>query len=287
VKYACIAQHRDEFALTLMCRVLQVSRAGFYAWLRRPPSARVMRDQRLRVAIRAIHAESQRTYGSPRVHRALQAQQLRCSRKRVVRLMRAEGLRAQRSRRYRATTRAAATRPAAPNVLARQFQPGGLNRVWVGDLTACWTREGWLYLAVLLDLGSRRVVGWAASALADQALTLTALQRALVVRRPAPGLLHHSDRGTHYTGAGYQAALAAHGLTPSMSRVGECWDNAVAESFFATLKTELVADARWPTRAAATTAIGRYIEGWYNPRRRHSTLEYVSPVEYERRLHAA
>jgi putative transposase len=287
VKYACIAQHRDEFALTLMCRVLHVSRAGFYAWLRRPPSARALGDQRLRVAIRAIHAESQRSYGSPRVHRELRAQQLRCSRKRVVRLMRAEGLRAKRSQRYRATTQVVASRPAAPNVLARQFQPGRLNRVWVGDLTACWTVEGWLYVAVLLDLGSRRVVGWAASALADQALTLTALQRALVVRRPAPGLLHHSDRGTHYTGAGYQAALAAHGLTPSMSRVGECWDNAVAESFFATLKTELVADARWPTRAAATTAIGRYIEGWYNPRRRHSTLAYLSPVEYEWRLHAA
>jgi putative transposase len=287
VKYACIAQHRDEFPLTLMCRVLHVSRAGFYAWLRRPPSARATWDQRLRVAIRAIHAESQRSYGSPRVHRELRAQQLRCSRKRVVRLMRAEGLRAKRSRRARPTIPAAAPRPAAPNVLARQFQPGGLNRVWVGDLTACWTREGWLYVAVLLDLGSRRVVGWAASALADQALTLAALQRALVVRRPAPGLLHHSDRGTHYTGAGYQAALAAHGLTPSMSRVGECWDNAVAESFFATLKTELVADAAWPTRAAATAAIGRYIEGWYNPRRRHSTLEYISPVEYELRLHAA
>jgi putative transposase len=287
VKYACIAQHRDEFALTLMCRVLHVSRAGFYAWRRRPPSARALGDQRLRVAIRAIHAESQRSYGSPRVHRELRAQQLRCSRKRVVRLMRAEGLRAKRSRRYRAPTPAVASRPAAPNVLARQFQPGRLNRVWVGDLTACWTLEGWLYLAVLLDLGSRRVVGWAASALADQALTLTALQRALVVRRPAPGLLHHSDRGTPYTGAGYQAALAAHGLTPSMSRVGECWDNAGAESFFATLKTELVVDARWPTRAAATTAIGRYLEGWYNPRRRHSTLEYLSPVEYELRLHAA
>jgi transposase InsO family protein len=287
VKYACIAQHRDEFALTLMCRVLQVSRAGFYAWLRRPPSARARLDQRLRVAIRAIHAESQRSYGSPRVHRELRAHELRCSRKRVVRLMRAEGLRAKRSRRSRATTPAAAPRPAAPNVLARQFQPGRLNRVWVGDLTACWTLEGWLYLAVLLDLGSRRVVGWAASALADQGLTLATLQRALVVRRPAPGLVHHSDRGTHYTGAGYQAALAAQGLTPSMSRRGECWDNAVAESFFATLKTELVADARWPTRTAATTAIGRYIEGWYNTRRRHSTLDYVSPVEYEQRLHAA
>jgi putative transposase len=285
VKYACIAHHRDEFAVALMCRVLGVSRAGFYAWLGRPPSARARLDRRLRVAIRAIHAASRGSYGSPRVHRELRAHELRCSRKRVVRLMRAEGLRAKRRRRSRVTTPAAATRPVAPNVLARQFQPGGLNRVWVGDLTACWTLEGWLYLAVLLDLGSRRVVGWAAGALADQALTLAALQRALVVRRPAPGLVHHSDRGTPYTGAGYQAALATHGLMPSMSRRGDCWDNAVAESFFATLKTELLTDARWPTRAAATAAIGGYIEGWYNSRRRHSTLDYVSPVEYEQPLH--
>ncbi len=287
MRYACIARHRDEFAVVLMCRVLCVSRGGFYAWLERPPSARAATDERLRVAIRAIHAESQRSYGSPRVHRELRAQQVRCSRKRIVRLMQTEGLRAKRSRRYRATTHADATRPVAPNVLDRQFQVAALNRVWVGDVTACWTAEGWLYLAAVLDLGSRRVVGWATSATADQTVTGTALHRALVVRQPAPGLVHHSDRGSHYTGADYQAILAAHGLTISMSRKGDCWDNAVAESFFATLKTELVADARWPTRAAATGALGHYIEGWYNRRRRHSTLDYVSPVEYELRLNAA
>ncbi|MEO6057903.1 MAG: IS3 family transposase [Gemmatimonadales bacterium] len=287
VKYACIARHRDEFTVALMCRVLRVSRAGFYAWLERPPSARATTDGRLRVAIRAIHAASQRSYGSPRVHRELRAQAVRCGRKRIVRLMQAEGLRAKRSRRYRGTTQADPTRPVAPNLLDRQFQVTRLDRVWVGDVTACWTTEGWLYVAVVLDLGSRRVVGWATSAAADQALTLGALRRALVVRQPAAGLLHHSDRGSHYTGADYRAALAAAGLTVSMSRKGDCWDNAVAESFFATLKTELVADAHWTTRAVATAAVGYYIEGWYNRRRRHSTLDYVSPVEYEQRLQVA
>jgi len=270
-----------------MCRVLGVSRAGFYAWLERPPSAHATTDARLRVAIRAIHAESQRSYGSPRVHRELRAQDVRCGRKRVVRLMQADGLRARRHRRYRGTTCADRTQPVAPNRLARRFQLRDLNQVWASDVTACWTGEGWLYLAIVLDLGSRRVIGWAMSRAADQALTLTALTRALALRQPAAGLLHHSDRGVQYTGTGYQALLAAHGVTVSMSRTGDCWDNAVAESFFATLKTELVAEARWSTRATAIDAIGHYIEGWYNRRRRHSTLDYVSPVEYERRLTAA
>ena len=270
-----------------MCRVLGVSPTGFYAWLERPPSARAQTDARLRVAIRAIHAESQRRYGSPRVHRELRAQDVRCGRKRVVRLMRAEGLRAKGHRRYRPTTWTERTHRVAPNRLARRFQLRDLNQVWTADVTACWTGEGWLYLAIVLDLGSRRVVGWATSRAADQALTLTALTRALALRQPNAGLLHHSDRGVQYTGAGYQALLTARGVIVSMSRTGDCWDNAVVESFFATLKTELVAEARWSTRAAATDAIGHYIEGWYNRRRRHSTLDYVSPVEYELRLTAA
>jgi putative transposase len=287
VKYACIARHRDTFPVALMCRVLRVARAGFYAWLERPPSGRATRDAELRVAIRASHAASRQTYGSPRVHQDLRAQGLRASRKRVVRLMQADGLRGTRRGRFRTTTTADRTHPVAPNRLARRFQVHDLNRVWAGDVTACWTAEGWLYLAVVLDLASRRVVGWAVGASAEQALTLTALERALAMRQPAPGLLHHSDRGAHYTGAAYQARLAAHGLTVSMSRTGDCWDNAVVESFFATLKTELGRETRWPTRAAATTALGHYIEGWYNRRRRHSTLDYRSPVEHEQRLTAA
>ncbi len=287
MKYACIAQHRAEYPVRMMCRVLAVSRAGFYAWLDRVPSWRAQGDARLRVAIRAIHAESQRSYGSPRIHRELRAQGQRHGRKRIARLMRLEGLRAKRSRRYRATTRSDATRPAAPNALGRQFAVRDVNRVWAGDVTACWTGEGWLYLAALLDLGSRRVVGWATSGTLDQALTQAALRRALVQRQPAPGLLHHSDRGTHYTAEEYQAALTAAHLAVSMSRRGDCWDNAVMESFFATLKTELVHDARWATRAQATAALASYIEGWYNRRRRHSTLDYLSPAEYELRLRAA
>lgn len=287
MRYACIAAHRAEYPVQLMCRVLAVSRAGFYAWLQRPPSGRIQVDTRLRVAIRAIHAESRRSYGSPRIHRELRAQGARHGRKRIARLMRLEGLRAKRSRRYRATTQSDATRPAAPNILGRRFAVRELDRVWAGDVTACWTGEGWVYLAVLLDLGSRRVVGWATSAVLDQALTRTALRRALVQRQPSAGLLHHSDRGTSYTGVDYQAMLAAQGIAVSMSRRGDCWDNAVLESFFATLKTELVHDARWATQAAATAALATYIEGWYNRRRRHSTLDYLSPAEYELRLRAA
>jgi len=287
VRYACIAQHRAEYPIRLMCRVLAVSRAGFYAWLERAPSGRAQAEACLRVAIRAIHAASRRSYGSPRIHRELRAHGQRHGRKRIARLMRVEGLRAKRSRRYRTTTRSDATRPAAPNTLNRRFAVRELDRVWAGDVTACWTGEGWLYLAALLDLGSRRVVGWTTSATLDQALTRAALRRALVQRRPAPGLLHHSDRGTSYTGEEYQTTLAAAGLAVSMSRRGDCWDNAVVESFFATLKTELVHEARWATRAQATAALAAYIEGWYNRRRRHSTLDYLSPAEYELRLRAA
>jgi transposase InsO family protein len=270
-----------------MCGVLVVSRAGFYAWLERAPSRRAQTDARLRVAIRAIHAESRRSYGSPRIHRELRAQGQCHGRKRIARLMRVEGLRAKRSRRYRVTTRRDATHPAAPNTLGRQFAVREVNRVWAGDVTACWTSEGWLYLAALLDLGSRRVVGWATGGTLDQTLTQRALRRALVQRQPAEGLLHHSDRGTPYTAAEYRAALRAAHVAVSMSRPGDCWDNAVMESFFATLKTELVHEARWATRAEATAALATYIEGWYNRRRRHSTLDYLSPAEYELRLRAA
>src|SRR6266567_3208942 len=196
-----------------------------------------------------LWAESGRSYGSPRIHRELRAQGQRHGRKRIARLMRLEGLRAKRSRRYRATTRSDATRPPAPNTLGRRFAVREVNRVWAGDVTACWTGEGWLYLAALLDLGARRVVGWATSGTLDQALTHAALRRALVQRQPGSGLLHHSDRGTPYTAAEYQAALRAAHVAVSMSRPGDCWDNAVMESFFATLKTELVHAARWATRA--------------------------------------
>jgi putative transposase len=285
VRYACIRRHEGEYTIVLMCRVLEVGRAGYYAWRRRRPSARARADTQLRVAIRAIHAASHGRYGRPRIHRVLRAQQLRCSAKRVGRLMRLEGLRGKRARRYRRTTQADGT-PPAPNRLQRRFQGGRPNQVWVSDVTACGTAEGWLYLAVVLDLASRRVIGWAAGATPGQELTLPALHQALRHRAPPGGLLHHSDRGMHYTAASYQRLLAAHGISASMSRRGDCWDNAVAESFFASLKTELVADAQWGGRAEGIDALRHYL-AWYNGQRLHSTLGYVSPADFERQLTAA
>jgi transposase InsO family protein len=285
VKYACIQQHRREYRLGLMCRVVGVSRSGFYAWAARGPSARARVDGQLRVAIRAVHAASRRRYGSPRIHRALQPA-YRCSRKRIARLMREDGLRGKRSWRYRATTRADARHAPAPNLLQRRFGVTAPNQVWASDVTACLTRHGWLYLAVVLDVGSRRVVGWAAGATPGQDLTVPALRRALVHRAPPAGLLHHSDRGMHYTGAVYQRLLATSGVGVSMSRRGDCWDNAVVESFFATLKTELLEERLWEDHAEGTAALREYLD-WYNRQRLHSTLGYLSPVAFETRLTAA
>jgi len=290
VKYACIAAQRDSYPVALMCRVLQVARTGFYAWLERAPSARAQTDARLRLEIRAIHAASRRRYGRPRIHRELRAQGTRVSAKRVGRLLRADGLRTKRARRSVTTTQSRSGPPPIPNRLGRQFavtQVPGCDRVWVADATACWTQAGWLYLAVVLDLASRRVVGWAAGATLDQTLTATALQRALTLRQPPRGLLHHSDQGTHYLGGDYQGLLTRHGCRVSCSRRGDCWDNAVMESFFATLKTELVHEAAWPTRAQAVAELAAYLDGWYNYERRHSSLGYLSPVEYERQHPAA
>jgi transposase InsO family protein len=279
-----IARYRSEYPLRLMCRVLAVSPAGFYAWQRRPPSARRQQDPPLQVAIAASHRRSGRTYGSPRILEDLQAAGTRVSRKRVARLMRAAGLVGTPRRHFRVTTQSTPGQPAAPNHLARQFAVAQPNRVWAADLTYVWTWAGWLYLAVILDLGSRRVVGWALDTRLDRHLVHTALARALARRAPGPGLLHHSDRGSQYASADYQARLAAAGIVCSMSRRGNCWDNAVVESFFATLKRELLHRQAWPTRPAAEQAIAEYIEGWYNIHRRHSALGYVSPAAYEARL---
>src|SRR5574341_1991582 len=221
-------------------------------------------------------------YGSPRVLAELRARGHRTSRKRVGRLMRARGLAARRRRAFRVTTDSAHARPVAPNLLARQFAPGPPQRGWVTDITFMATGEGWLYLAVVLDLFSRRVLGWALSERLTSPLPLEALRMALARRRPAPGLLHHSDRGTQYVSTAYQGLLARHGIVISMSRRGNCWDNAVAESFFATLKVELVQGASWPTRVHARRAIADYIELFYNPQRRHSSLGYLSPIAFER-----
>jgi len=290
VKYACIARHQEEFEVRLMCRLLAVSRSGFYAAQRRAPSARAVRDQALRLHVRTAHERSARTYGAPRVHRELRAQGHRVARKRVARLMREDGLRVlRRRRRVVRTTDSTHAHPVAPNRLERRFAVQGvrLNQVWVSDLTYVPTREGWLYLAIVLDLASRRVVGWAMRETLEADLARSALQMALAARQPGPGLLHHSDRGSQYASDDYRALLAEHRCVVSMSRKGDCWDNAVAESFFATLEFELILTHDWPTRDAARRALFRYIEIWYNRERRHSTLDYVSPARYEETLQAA
>ena len=277
-----IAAHRSEFPVALMCRVLRVSRAGFYAWQERSPSQRQRKDTELGVAIAASHRRSRGTSGSPRIHRDLQAEGHRVSRKRVARLMRAAGLSGAGRRRFRITTQSEHTQPVAPNVLDRQFAVAEPNRTWAADLTYCWTDEGWLYLAVLIDLASRRVVGWATSSRLDRGVVITALRRALALRASVG--LHHSDRGSQYASADYQAILAARGIVCSMSRRGNCWDNAVVESFFATLKRELLDRQRWVTRAEVERALGGYLDNWFNFQRRHSSLGYLSPAAYEQQM---
>lgn len=285
MRFAFIGEEKAAFPVRLLCRTLQVSRAGFYAWQGRPPAPRVRADERLGVEIAAIHAESRQRYGSPRVHAELLDRGHRTGRKRVARLMRVRGLAARRRRRFRCTTQSRHPFPSAPNVLARQFERSRPDQAWVTDITYIPTREGWLYLAVILDLCSRVVVGWATHERMTNDLTLAALEMALARRRPPHGVLHHSDRGSQYGSGDYQRVLAHHGLVCSMSRRGDCWDNAVAESFFATLKVELVHDAAWATRTAARIELFEYLEVFYNGLRRHSALGYLSPRAFERRLH--
>ena len=287
MKYAAIQAHRGRYALTLMCRALGVSRRGFYAWETREPSEKARQDERLLMRVRAAFRHSHKTYGSPRVHRTRRLQEVRCGRKRVERLMREDGLVARRRRRYRRTTDSTHALPVPGNLVARQFDVAhvdGPDRVWVSDLTYVPTREGWLYLATVLDLGTRRVVGWSMRDTLEAELALDALQMALARRYPAPGLVHHSDRGVQYASTAYRELLEAHGAVASMSRKGNCWDNAVAEAFFSTLEFELIEGANWGTHAEARKAIFRYIEGWYNRERLHSSLGYLSPVAYEEQL---
>jgi len=280
--YQFIAAVVAHHPVALSCRVLGASRAGFYAWRNRPPSARARADAELTGLIHRLHAASRGTYGSPRLHADLRAAGRRCGRKRVARLMRQAGLAGcHRPRRRPRTTIADPAATPAPNLVQRHFNPLASDQLWLADITYIPTAEGWLYLATVLDAFSRRVVGWAMADHLRTELVLDALGMALGTRRPAAGLVHHSDRGCQYTSLAFGRRLQAAGLVPSMSRVANCWDNAVAESFFATLKGELVDRHVWPTRAAARSAIFDYIEGFYNRQRRHSTLGYVSPAAYE------
>jgi putative transposase len=281
VKYAFISQEKVAFPVAVLCRVLAVSTSGYYASLRRPPSLRARRDRELVDKIRRSHLASKRSYGSPRVYADLQAEGQRVGRKRVARLMREHRLVARTRRRFRTTTDSKHAFPVAPNLLARDFTATAPDQRWVTDITFLWTQQGWLYLAVILDLFSRRVVGWATSTNIDRHLALAALDMALVKRRPQAGLVHHSDRGSTYAAHDYRQALAARGFRCSMSRTGDCWDNAVAESFFATLKREMDRADDLPSHSVAALLVGEYIDGFYNVRRRHSAIDYCSPIEFE------
>ncbi len=283
MKFTFIAAKKAEHTVSILCRCLQVTRSGFYAWCRRPVSAHDQQDMQLRVKVRAFFDASHGRYGSPRILADLQEDGQRVSRKRVVRLMQEEGLQARARRRFTSTTMSAHADPIAANLLDRQFVAAAPNRRWVSDTTE-FVMDGSqkkLYLAAVVDLYSRFVVGWAVSAVNDGRLTISALEQAWQRRTPGAGLLHHSDRGCTYTSADYQAVLTARAVTSSMSRRGDCYDNAVMESFFSTVKFELT--DRFPGYGEATTALFEYIEVFYNQRRRHSTLGQISPAAYERR----
>jgi transposase InsO family protein len=264
-----------------MCRQLQVSRSGFYAWRHHRPSKRFLQDQALSVEVAAVHQRSRRRYGSPRVHAVLKAQGLCHGRKRIARLMRLQGLRARPTRQFTHTTQSKHSLPVAKNVLARRFTTNAPNEAWVSDITYIPTGEGWLFLVAIIDLFSRRVVAWETSDTLDAQFCRDALQTAFQKRRPAPGLVFHSDRGCQYASLEFRQFLVMHEAVLSMSRLADCWDNAVAESFWSTLKAELVELTRFDTRAQAHTAIEEYIEAFYNPVRLHSRLNYVSPVHFE------
>ncbi len=281
MKYGFIRAEKARYPVMLLCRCLEVTRSGFYAWLRRG-SKRELDDRRLLALIRAIFLENRRAYGSRRIYQELRARGVRSSRTRVERLMREAGITPPRRRRFRKTTDSDHALPVAENLLNRDFSSSAPNWCWVTDITYIWTLEGWLYLAVVLDLFSRRIVGWAMDkTLKAENLTLRSLHMALFGRDPETGLLHHSDRGSQYACKDYQDLLEMRGITCSMSRRGNCWDNAVVESFFATLKLELVYLCVFKTRAEARAAIFEYIEAFYNRKRRHSYLGYLSPVDFE------
>jgi putative transposase len=285
VRFGLIRAEKANHDVSLLCRVLEVSRQGYYAWLRRKPCQRKRRDEGLGEKIRSTFRESDGRYGAIRVHDELRKQGVATSRKRINRLMKQHGLVARpRRRRFVQTTDSNHGFKIAPNRLKRDFKPAGPNQVWATDITYIPTTQGWLYLAVVIDLYSRMVVGWSMQPYLDRRLVLAALRMAIDARQPAPGLIHHSDRGVQYACDEYQRALTCAEILASMSRTGDCWDNAVVESFFSTLKQELVYRRVFATHIEARSAIFEYVEAFYNRRRTHSTLGYLSPVEYERRV---
>ncbi len=268
-------------AVRRKCAVFGVSASGYYAWRERKPSRRQLDDMVLLAHIRSQFSLSHETYGSPRMVVELQEEGIRVGRHRVARLMRDNGLKALQRRRFKKTTDSAHGGPVAPNILDQDFAADGPDRKWGADISYVWTAEGWLYLAIVLDLFSRRIVGWATSDRMKKDLALAALKRALSVRQPAAGLIHHSDRGSQYCAGDYQKLLKSHGIIPSMSGKGNCFDNAMVETVFKTIKSELIWRTIWQSRRQADISIGRYIDGFYNPIRRHSALGYRSPCRFE------
>lgn len=287
MKFAFIRDQQGNFPVEVLCQLLKVSRSGFYAWARRPPSPAAQRRDTLVEQIRVVHGGSHATYGSPRVYRALKAQGVACCENTVARLMRAQGVRSRAIRRFVVkTTDSRHEHAVAPNLLNRDFYPDRPDAVWTADITYVPTTEGWLYLAVVLDLFSRRVVGWATADHLRCELACDALRMALEHRRPKGELLHHSDRGVQYASKAYQELLTQAGIEPSMSRTGNCWDNAVTESFFSTTKREWIHHVSYATREEVRRSLFEYIEVFYNRQRLHSTLGYRSPAEYEIRFQA-
>ncbi len=279
--FAFIQEHQDVWPIRVMCDTLEVSAAGFYAWRSRPTSEQQQRRDALLVEIAAIHVEFKERYGSPRIHRELKGKGIPCCVNTVARLMQDHDIRAKTKRKFKHTTDSNHSLPVAENLLDRQFEPQGPNERWVADITYIPTREGWLYLATVEDLYSRMIVGWSMDGTMTSRIVVDALEMAVQRRLPEEGLLAHSDRGSQYASDHYQRQLARYGIECSMSGVGQCWDNAPMESFYATIKKELIHHEDYQTRAEARASIFEYIEMFYNPKRRHSSLGYVSPAEYE------
>ena len=282
MRYRFIREQHDWHSVTMLCRVLKVSHSGYYQWLKRLPSVRAIDDQRLWTKIVQFHYQRKEAYGAKRLCGDLRSIGEVCSKHRIARLKQANQLWTKRHRRFVLTTKADPGHARYPNLLNRNFTANAPNRVWVTDVTSIWTFEGWLYLATVVDLYSRRLIGWSMGSNCKDDLTVAAIQMAIDVRHPQPGLIHHSDRGAHYTSDRYQVLLAEHGMQCSMSRTANCLDNAVAESFFSTLKNELTLHERYKTRSEARASVFDYLEMFYNPVRQHSYLNGLSPVQFEK-----
>jgi transposase InsO family protein len=286
MRFQFIDSHREEFHVNLMAKVLNVSPSGYYAWRRRPISAREMANRQLGDQIEVVYKDNLEVYGSPRIYRELKDQGVACSENRIARLMRLRGVQAKQDKRFKVTTKRNQAHRAAPNLLKRDFRADRPDQKWLADITYIATGEGWLYLAAILDLYTRRIVGWAMSDRMTSDLSICALEMAFLQRQPRCGLIHHSDQGSQYTDQSYQAMLEARGIRASMNGAGTWYDNAPMESFFGTLKCELVYHKVYETRDEARTDVFSYIESFYNRRRRHSALDYRSPETHERLFHS-